>query len=68
MIIATTQHHVLVLEELVRAGADLNLQNEVILTHSPMSGEVISVYNYIANVSYYIIGWIHCTDGGCLRG
>ena len=40
MIIATTQHHVLVLEELVRAGADLNLQNEVILAHSPMSDEL----------------------------
>ena len=40
MIIATTKHNVLVLEELVRAGADLNLQNEVILAHSPMSDEL----------------------------
>ena len=32
MILATTHHYLSVLEELVRAGADLNLQNEVIIT------------------------------------
>ena len=34
MIKATTHHHLSVLEELVRAGADLNLQNEVTCTLS----------------------------------
>ena len=40
MILATVRYNTLVLKELVRAGADLNLQNEVISELETMTDTV----------------------------